>query len=192
MNPDLDLDTWRSLWQAGSDGPAAADLRDRVARETRRRTVALIAPVLVTVGIGGWTAGRAILAPDIEHVVLAVETWLFIGLIWAGSLWIDRGTWRPLGDTTAAFVEISIRRCRSTLNGLRFGAVMYAAQFLFLLLWRRHYLSLDWPTVLTSWPVILLGWVGGPILWWGAVWYRRRKAAELEQLIDLRRQLSGD
>src|SRR5262249_50886706 len=48
MNTNMELDAWRRLWQARGDRLVPADLRDRVERETRRRTIALIAPVLVT------------------------------------------------------------------------------------------------------------------------------------------------
>lgn len=189
MNLDSDMDGWRRLWHARPDSVVAADLQDRVARETRRRAVWMIAPVFVTVAIGGWITARAFGAPELDNIVLAVETWLYIALIWAGSLWIDRGTWRPLANTTAAFVEISIRRCSSTVSGLRFGALMYVVQFLFIVWWKRHYSGLQWSDLLTAWPVILIGWVGGPVFLAFVAWYSGRKRAELQQLIGLRRQL---
>ena len=67
-------------------------------------------------------------------VLLAIETWIFIVVIWAGSLWIARGTWRPLADTTAAFVEVSIRRREANLRGATFGACAYVVQVVFVVL----------------------------------------------------------
>jgi hypothetical protein len=189
MKTNAELDTWRLLWQARADRPNAADLRDRVERETRRRRIALIVPVLVTIIIGGWTVLRAMASPEVDNIVLAVETWLFISVIWAGSLWIDRGTWRPLANTTAAFVDVSIRRCRSTLSALRFGALVYVAQFVFVFFWKS---SMGLAALFTSWPVVVLGWVGGPVLVAFGSWYARKKRTELGRLLDLRRQLNDD
>ena len=59
MNSNAELDAWRLLWQAEPEQPSADDLRDRVARETRRRTRASIVPILITVVIGGWVLARA-------------------------------------------------------------------------------------------------------------------------------------
>jgi len=190
MNPNAELDTWRLLWQAQANRPVAADLRDRVARETRRKKLALIAPVIVTIAIGGWIASRAMVSARLEDVALAIETWLFIAVIWIGCLWIDRGTWRPLSQTTSAFVDLSIRRCQSTLTGLRFALFLYIGQLLFILLWQFRYSSMAPSAIWGSWPVVLLGWVGVPAVVAFVLWYTRRKRAELAQLLVLRRQLS--
>ncbi len=162
MNTNAEIDTWRRLWQTQSDALAPADLRDRIAREIRRQKVALIAPVLVTLVIGGVVVARAIASPQLDNVVMAVEAWLYIAAIWAGSLWISRGTRRPLADTTLAFIELSIRRCRSILSGLRFGAFMYIAQLLVMLLLRHRYSGLSWDAILGSWPVSC--WAGPAVL----------------------------
>jgi hypothetical protein len=189
MNANIEIDAWRGLWQSRSDALSAADLRDRVARETRRRIVALVIPVLVSLGIGGWMLARAVEAPDFDNLLLAAETWTFIAATWAGSLWISRGSWRPTADTTAAFIDISISRCRATLRGLRLGAILYAAQFSFGLFWKLRYTSVTLTDLATSWPVVVLGWLGGPILLACFIPYARAKSTELEYLRDLRRQV---
>jgi hypothetical protein len=187
MNANVDIDGWRQLWQASADGPGAADLRDRVARETRRQKIAMIGPVLVTIVIGGWTLLRAIASPGFDNVLLAVETWLFIAVAWLGGLWIDRGTWRPLSDSTSAFIDISIRRCEAALRGLKFLTVMYVVQLAFVLFWKLQFSSIELAELMTSWPVIVLGWIAGPALFGFVVWYGRAKRAELSYLLDFRR-----
>jgi hypothetical protein len=187
MNANVDIDAWRQLWQASADGPGAADLRDRVARETRRQKIAMIGPVLVTIVIGGWTLLRGYASPGFDNVLLAVETWLFIAVAWLGGLWIDRGTWRPLSDSTSAFIDISIRRCEAALRGLKFLAVMYVVQLAFVLFWKLQFSSIGFAELMTSWPVIVLGWIAGPALFGFVVWYDRAKRAELSYLLDLRR-----
>lgn len=69
-----------------------------------------------------------------------------------GVLWISRGDGKPLGQTTAAFVEISIPRCRA---------------------------SAEWPVLLGSLPMIAIGWVGFPMAIVAATVVIRRKRSEL-------------
>ena len=167
--------------QTRSDGACCA---------TRARIMlGLIAPILVTVGIGGWIALRALRSGQMTDAVLAVESWLFILVVWAGCLWIGRGTWRPLADTTAAFIDISIRRCRSNLRAASFGAWLYVCQLLFVMLWRFFSSAIELTALLTSWPVVLLGWVGVPVFFASRSWFMRAQRAELDRLLDLDRQL---
>jgi hypothetical protein len=187
MNMNEELDSWRVLWQAEPEAPSASDLGDRVARETRLKK---IAPVGVTVLIGGWIAFRAIASPRWEDVGLAIETWLFIATVWTGSLWLDRGTWRPVTNTTRGFVDVSIRRCQSAIAGLRFAAVLYLAQLAFIIYWKLRFTAVTAEALAASWPVVALGWLGVPLFFAWAVWLARRKRSELQALLELRRQLA--
>jgi hypothetical protein len=186
MNANVELDTWRQLWQTSAEGPGAAELRDRVARETRRRRIAAIGPVLVTVVVGGWSLFRAVESPGLDNVLLAVETWIFIAVAWVVALWIERGSWQLLSDPTSTFIDISIRRCETALRGLRFVVVMYVAQFVFILSWRLQFGSSGFAEVMASWPVIVVGWVAGPLLFGFVAWYGRAKRAELSYLLGVR------
>lgn len=192
MSQNVDLDQWQALWQARSEGPTAADLRDRVERESHRRTFALILPVMVTVIIGGTMASRALASGATEDIVYAVETWVFIAVTWAGALWIDRGNWRQLGTTTTAFVDVSIRRVRATIRGIRLGACLYVGQLIAMLVLKRALSSAEWPDLLAAWPTIVIGWVGLPVFLTASVWFVRRKRQELNGLLEMRRQLLGD
>ena len=192
MNQDIDLDRWQLLWRARADGPTADDLRDRVERETRRQVVALILPALVTVVIGGGMAARAFSTGTVADIAYAVETWLFIAATWAGALWIARGDWRPLGQSTVAFVEISIRRCRAVVNSLRLAVGLYVVQLAVTLALHGYFSSAGWTVLLTSAPMIAIGWVGLPLAIVAAGYVIRRKTRELAGLLELRRQLTGN
>jgi hypothetical protein len=135
---------------------------------------------------------RALRAGQVIDAVLAVECWLFIVVTWAGCLWLARGTWRPLADTTAAFVDISIRRREANIRSASFGACLYVLQFLFIVLVKIFSSAVGAVAVLTSPYVILLGWLGLPLVSAWMVWFRRRQRAQLEHLRALRVQLSGD
>ena len=121
--------------------------------------------------------------------MLVAEVWLFILVTWAGCLWIVRGTWRPLAETTVAFIDISIRRCRSNLRGASFGAWLYVCQLSFVMLWKLYSTSIELAVLLTSWPVILLGWLGVPVFFAWRSWFMRRQRAELDRLLELEREL---
>jgi len=189
MNSNTDLDKWRELGQTEPHGRSvAAELRERVVREGRRQTTRLLASVLVTVVIGGWVAARAVGSAGADDVVFAVEAWLFIAISWAGSLWIDRGTWQPLGDSTTAFLDIAIRRCRSALKAVRFAVVMYLVQLAAILFLKGLYSPGGPAMILGASPVVLFGWIGVPLLVAASVWFTRRKTTELHRLITLRQE----
>ena len=190
MDSNTDLDKWRVLWQTDPSRkrPTVAELRDRVMRETRRKRMMLLAPMVVTVAIGGWMTARALGSGRVDDVVLAVEAWLFMAVIWTGSLWIDRGTWQPLGDSTGAFLELAIRRSESTLRAMRFGVFMYLIQLTAVLSWKVYSSGADPATLLRSWSAVVLGWIGLPFLIGLSVWYTRHKMTERHRLIALREE----
>ncbi|HLF12914.1 MAG TPA: hypothetical protein VJA26_17065, partial [Gammaproteobacteria bacterium] len=182
---------WRTEANARNDVGFAEDFRRRVTRESRLIRIGLIAPILVTIGFGGGFIARALTLASPADVMLAAEVWFFILVTWAGCLWIARGTWRPLAETTAAFIDISIRRCRSNLRGASFGAWLYVCQLLFVVLWKFYSSSIELTVLLTAWPVILLGWLGLPAFFALRFWFVRRQRAELDRLLELEHELTA-
>ena len=73
----------------------------------------------------------------------------------------------------------------------KFGAVLYVAQFLFILLWKIEVSAIGVAAVLTGWPVVVLGWIGFPLylVWLG--WFLRRKGRELGALVEMQEQIDG-
>jgi hypothetical protein len=193
MNSDTELAQWRRQWQRASDARNDTDsveaLKRHVTRNSRLLKIGLIAPILVTIGIGGAIIARALTSAAPADVLLATEVWVFILVTWVGSIWIARGTRRPLAKTTTAFIDISIRRCRSNLRAASFGAWLYVCQLLFVMLWRFFSSAIELTALLTSWPVVLLGWVGVPVFFASRSWFMRAQRAELDRLLDLDRQL---
>jgi hypothetical protein len=192
MNGDLELDSWRQQWQRQPAQPSAAALKESVLRETRRVKVMMLAPVAVSVGMGGWAFLRAWLAPEPAAVTLAIGVWSYIALAWAGCLWIARGTWRPRGETTAAFLQLAIGRCESALKSVPFGIALYAFELAFMGLWAVRNGVGTPAEVATAPPMIVIGWLGGPLFVVLMLWYARRKRAELVSLRELQRQLDED
>jgi hypothetical protein len=188
-------ENWRRVWQgrpeSAVDEEAVERLRRRVLRETSSIKVGLIAPILVTLGVGGHLVWRARTGQAFD-VFLAVESWLFIVVVWVVSLWVARGTYRPLADTTAAFVDVSIRRREANVRGATLGACLYVFQLVFLVLVMAAASPAGIAAVLKSNAVIVLGWVGVPAGLAALYWFRRRQRADLERLRELKRQLQSD
>lgn len=191
---DSELDNWRRQWQAGHEPDHhvwAANLKQRVARQSGLQRLGMVFPVLVTGVIGGGMLARALRTGQSADIVFAVEAWLFILVVWAGSLWIARGTWRPFGETTAAFVALSIRRCRANLRAVPLAIVLYVCQLVIAVFMKAQYVS-GLSAVLTSTPTIILGGLGVPAILVGGIWFARRQRAELERLLELERQLAEE
>lgn len=196
MSSDVELDIWRRQWQAESvevqGDHLAADLKKHVERQSRWLKFGLIVPVLVTLVVGGGLILRALRTAQPVDVALAAEGWLFIFVTWAGSLWIARGTWRPLGETTAAFVELSVRRRRANLKAVPFAMSLYVVQLVIVALLSARYSEEGLGALMTAWPVVILGGIGLPALLVAGFFYARRQRAAIEHLLDLRSQLVGE
>jgi hypothetical protein len=187
METDVELETWRRHWQAESSPPL--DLRARVERETRLMRWGVVAEVLVTVVYGVGSLGWAVVSGRRDAVVLTVGIWFFIAVAWTISLLLRRGAWAPVTSTTAAFLELSILRCRRKREAVVGMAVLYILILAFDLAWISIVQGRETPSdvwiLLTSggvvwvWPVTLA-------LAAIAVWRRRRLRRELVTLRRLR------
>ena len=189
MEPDLELDGWRRAWQAESRVPA--NLVARVARETRRMRYLLISEILITVIIGGGTIVLALLYRRNDMLVLAAGVWTFIAIAWLMSWLLRRGAWGPLASTTAAFLELSILRCRRRREAILAQSVLYV-MILSFDVWfiRTHsppHAAMDLVTFFTHW-IFMAVWLITAVLAVLAVRQHRRLGGELESLLTLQRQ----
>jgi hypothetical protein len=185
MSLDTELETWRREWQSETAVPP--DLRRRVERQSRWLKVMVAADILVTVVIGGGVTLLAARAPRPDMLLLAAATWLFIAIAWTFRLSTTRGLWSPASVTTAAFVDLSIGRCRAQLKATVFGAALFVCELAFCLGWIYRQSAPRAP--LWSW---LFGSVFFDLVWLFSLaflvfllWYRRKKRAELAWLLTL-------
>jgi hypothetical protein len=133
MDADVELESWRDQWQSAA--PVSPDWMDRVERETRQMKRHVAAEIAVTVVIGGGSLVWAALTRRVETLVLAAGVWCFIGMAWMTSMRLRRGAWVPAGATTAAFVELSILRCRRRRRAIAPQVVLYILILGFDLAW---------------------------------------------------------
>jgi hypothetical protein len=188
MNQEAELDLWRRQWQSETTVPL--DLRKKVERQTRFMKIGLLGDILVTIVIGGGTIGWALRSRQSDIVLLAAVTWLFLAAAWMFTLAVNRGNWSPSTLDTAAFVELSVRRCRGRLAALRFGAVLFLCQIVFCLGWvYNHSPAVRKPLLpwlfFSSLPIDIV-WMAALAFFVFLIWYRGRKRAELAYFLNLR------
>jgi hypothetical protein len=134
--------------------------------------------------------------PNVGGILFAAGLWLIMGI----GVWLEKssqkGLWTPAAETTAAYLELSIERCRRTQRGLRFWRLFpfFLAVTAFVLF--GAYMGLKekgalettedyWIVTATFlWTICVEGFV----LY---VLYRRgrKMQGELEYLLNLQRQL---
>jgi hypothetical protein len=192
MNRDLELDTWRREWQAETVG--STDLAARVERDTRRMRYFVIIEVVITVVLGGGSiAWSARYHPD-GMIALVVGVWTFLAIAWLMSWIVRRGAWAPLASTTAAFLDLSILRCRRRRDTVFVQCALYVAILCFDLWWiRTHsppHAALALTEFLTS-PVLIAVWIVTVLLAAVAVGYYKRLGRELDSLLALQEDFEG-
>ncbi len=193
MSTDIELDVWREQWQMENAVPL--DLRRSVERHSQLMKLGLIADIVVTLVMGGGTTIWAVWSPDSDVVLVAVATWLFLAAAWAFVLTANRGLWRPSGLDNAAFVDLSVRRCRSATAATWFAALLFLSEVAFGLWWgyahsnRGHLPWLSW--LLFSSLRIDVVWICTGIFFGAIVWYRQKKRRELTRLLQLQDEITS-
>jgi hypothetical protein len=142
MNMDIELDSWRTDWLANEVSDAAMlrpDLRRLVDRKSRRMRFVLAGQLLYGAVMLVFTAWFASRRPTFEWILWAAVLW--VGTFFAAgfTIWNNAGTWQALGQSNAAFLDLSRRRCLRELRGIHHGRWSLAVQLAIVAPW----LSLD-------------------------------------------------
>lgn len=192
MSADTELDVWRRQWQAAAAAPV--DLRRKVQRQSRFMRFMLLVEILVTVVIGGGATAWAARSPEPDVVVLALVVWFLFAATWTFAVVSRRGLWSPGSEDTAAFLDLSIRRCRASVKAATFGTVLYFCEIVFCLAWVYQYRARRQAVPLVDFlgsGTVLMAGLGSLVFLACVVWYRRRKRAELRYLVDLQREMGA-
>ena len=143
--------------------PAAAAMAGAVLAGTRRRRtagaccggIAQHRRILVIVALGTlrcWVS-RCCAAPAqrrAEHLGSVVFVTCFAVLVWLVALVLSRGTWRPRDESIAAYIDLSIHRCRSVIVAAPIGIMLYVAGLVGSLAWRQRLLGVEWQQLLQA------------------------------------------
>jgi len=190
VNATPDLGDLRQQWQRQS--PPATDvaaLRQRVAADSRthRRTLFIVA--IGTLLMLGYSLLRAARSDEPNTWVSVVFVTCFAVLVWLVALVLSRGTWRPRDESIAAYLDLSIHRCRSVIVAAPIGIVLYVAGLVGSLAWRQRLLGVEWQQLLQAPEMILAGWIGAPAYAIGMIVNAQAHRRRLAFLEKLRREL---
>lgn len=193
MNTDVELEIWREQWQRDTAVPV--NLRRSVERQSRLMKIGLLADTVVTIVMGGGTTAWALRSTDPDVALVAVATWVFLAAAWAFVLTANRGLWAPSALDTAAFVELSVRRCQSALTTIWFAGALFLCEVAFGLGWGYKH-SVQGHAPLGNWLWfsslrIDIVWICTVAFFGAMAWYRRKKRAELTSLLKLRGEMTA-
>jgi hypothetical protein len=187
-----ELELWRRQWHSQPAIPI--ELIRKVERQTvylKLQRLSLILPVLVGIG----TIVLAFMTPTLPWVLLSVGTWVFIivGLVF--QFRNDKDIWAPAAETTAAYVDLSIIRCRKTLNDIRYSFIFSPLLTTFVLVALYQVLADSGALRIARDYAIMAGsflyaaGIVGIVLWLMRA-KRKKVEAELAYLLDLQRKLT--
>jgi hypothetical protein len=192
MNALQELNDMKQRWQTqAAAGPDIAALRERVAADNRSHRRTLLVLALATLGMLLVSLAHAVGSTRDDAWFSFTFTAGFATLVWVIALWLSRGTWEPRDGSTAAYLEVSIQRCRSVILAAPVGVVLYLAGLAGSLAWKQRLLGLELEHLLTTPSMIVAGWIGAPLYSLGMLWNAQRHRKRLALLLDLRKQLSG-
>jgi hypothetical protein len=191
MTENRELDLWREQW-SGVARPSPEFQRQvqrRIKVQDRRFWLGNLLAVAALVGI-------LILAVyQLSHQASRLEkgaasgacVLMFVAVTF--RLWFLRGTWRAETQSIRAFVELWHRRVLSQIRRLQIGIYLAIGWLVFCAAlaaanWAaiRFRVMAD-PTACLVLMVVIMPMLG--VIWFGAMWLRRRKVAELNEVSRL-------
>jgi hypothetical protein len=190
MNAIPELDSLRQRWQ--TQAPPSTDvaaLRQLVADQSRANRRTLVVVTIGTLALLGFTLLQALRSDEPNTWVSVVFVTCFAVLVWLVALLLSRGTWRPRDESIAAYIDLSIHRCRSVIVAAPIGIVLYVAGLIGSLAWRQRLLGVEWQQLLQAPEMIFAGWIGAPAYAIGMIINARAQRRRLPFLEKLRREL---
>jgi hypothetical protein len=189
ITEDRELELWKEEWRAET-GPLPT-LKKKVRRQTLLMIAAWVVAAPASVLGLAYFARLVMRDPSPDNIVLTAFVWLVMPPALAFSAWNQIGNWRPGAETTRAYAELSYKRARAELRGLRFVFyVLYVEVFFlacviwtFRVKWVLHASPTDRFARLVVLPVVVLG------TWIFMIWLRRRRTKRLAEAKSFLEQL---
>lgn len=189
MNSELkELELLRAAW-GEENGTVPAALGRLVRRQGRRIRVVAVTGVMAAALFLGGSLWVAIRMESVEFVVLAIGVWILTVGATIVQLQSQAKVWTAESETTEEFLRLSVRRCESSLRGIRFGLWLLLAETVLLSGWHAWYWSSRaaspaaglWMFALAV-PIAFLA---------GLLYLRSRRREELESLERIKRDMEA-
>jgi len=189
-----DTEVWSQLWRQVESTPATPDLRQLVARDSRRLFLAVASECVVAIALLTWSTTFVLADPSLEGFLWIGSLLAFLVIAFAFTTWNRRGLWRASGNSTSAYVTLCIDRCYSRLLAARFAIWLLAVESVFVAGWRLLRAALD-PTAgetALGLATVLVGLLllNGIVMLW-VRFYSARVHGELESYKTMRAWLSA-
>jgi Na+/melibiose symporter-like transporter len=197
MTNDRELDSWREQWSGVAEPPAEFQrkIQERIKRQDQRFVLGNLLTAIAFLGL-------LIFAVFMRHQ----SSWMGTGwatgicvLVFVSSVyrvWMLRGTWRPQTQSTRAFVELWHKRVTARIRLLRISIYLSLGWIVFCaVLTTANWANIgqDVKVHPRAWAALLVVCVlmQYPMIWYGAVWLRRRKLAELNEVRKIMDEMDG-
>ena len=191
MTEDRELDLWRQQWSrvAQPSPEFKRQVQKRIKVQNRRFWLGSLLALAAS-------AGTLILAfYQLTHHTSRLEkgqaTGVFVLLFVAVvcRLWFMRGTWRAETQSIRASVELWHRRVLAQIRGVQIGIYIAIGWLAFC----GALAAANWATIrleLMAHPTAYFAMIVVialmlPLIWFGAMWFRRHKVAELNEVTRL-------
>src|SRR5262249_30069006 len=130
ITEDRELELWKEEWRAET-GPLPT-LKKKVRRQTLWMTVSWVVAVPASALGLAYFARLVMRDPSPDNIVLTSFVWVAMPLAFTFFVWNQIGIWRPDAQTTRAYAELSYKRARSELRGLRVAFYVLYVEVFFL------------------------------------------------------------
>jgi len=191
MTEDHELDLWREQWSSVAlvSPEFKRQVQERIKVQNRRFWLGNLVALAALLGT------LILAAYQITHYTSRLEkgqaTGVFVLFFVAAAcrLWVMRGTWRAETQSVRAFLELWQRRVLSRIRGLQIAIYLAIGWLVFCAAlvaanWATIRLELmAHPAALSAMMVVIV--VMLPLIWRGAMWFRRHKVAELNEVARL-------
>jgi hypothetical protein len=191
MTQDSELNLWRDQWRsvAQLSPELKRQIQKKIKVQDRRFWLGNLLALAAFVGM--LTLAFYQLTHPASRLEKGQATGVCVLLFVAVTcrLWIMRGTWRAETQSVRAFMELWRRRVLARIRGLQIAIYLAIAWLVFC----AALAAANWATIrleLMPHPaaffavmvvIVLMLWV----IWFGAMWFRRRKVAELNEVTRL-------
>jgi hypothetical protein len=188
---DRELDIWREQWSnVARPSPAfQRQVRERIKVQDRRFWLGNLLALAAFVGM--LTLAFYQLSHQASKLEKGQATGVCVLLFVAVTcrLWTMRGTWRAETQSVRAFMELWRRRVLARIRGIQIAIYLAIGWLVFC----AALAAANWSTIrleLMAHPIaclvlILVIVLMLRVIWFGAMWFRRRKVAELNEVTRL-------
>jgi hypothetical protein len=158
MNGHGELGDLRKLWcETVPPGLDVTTLRHLVDKQTRQQTRTMISLALLSVAVLVFGLWRAIYGQSPQRWITFTFATTVVALSWVGALWLHRATKAPRDESTAAYLDVAIRRSRAAVLAAPFGISLYLVGLGIAVWIRVTLMGQEFGATLRSGPILMTG-----------------------------------